>query len=48
MKEKVKVRRAWGFALLIFLVAVFLLWNLSAGSVSISAGEICQISPAEM
>lgn len=43
MKEKVKVRRAWGFALLIFLVAVFLLWNLSAGSVSISAGEIWQI-----
>ena len=38
-----KKRRILGFALLILLVLVFLLWNLHAGSVSISAGEIRQI-----
>ena len=38
-----KRRRILGFALLILLVLVFLLWNLHAGSVSISAGEIRQI-----
>ena len=38
-----KKRRILGFALLILLVLVFLLWNLHAGSVSISPGEIRQI-----
>ena len=40
---KKRGRRIWGFVLLFLLVAVFLLWNLHAGSVSISAAEIRQI-----
>ena len=36
-------RTVGGFVFLILLVLVFLLWNLHAGSVSISAGEIRQI-----
>ena len=40
---KKRGHRIWGFVLLFLLVAVFLLWNLHAGSVSISAAEIRQI-----
>ena len=43
MNEKKTIRRWLGFGLLLALVVLFLLWNLHAGSVSISAGEIRQI-----
>ena len=43
MNEKKTIRRWLGFGLLFALVVLFLLWNLHAGSVSISAGEIRQI-----
>ena len=43
MKNREKLRRLLGFCLLFGLVILFLLWNLHAGSVSISAGEIRRI-----
>ena len=43
MKNREKLRRLLGFCLLFVLVVLFLLWNLHAGSVSISAGEIRRI-----
>ena len=43
MTKKGRSRFCLGFCLLLGLVAVFLLWNLNAGSVAISPGEIWKI-----
>ena len=43
MTQKRRSRRFLGFALLLVLVAVFLLWNLNAGSVAISPEEVLKI-----
>ena len=43
MERKRAKRTYLGFSLLFVLLAVFLIWNLLAGSVSLSASEIWQI-----
>ena len=43
MTQKRRSRRCMGFSLLLVLVAVFLLWNLNAGSVDISPEEVLKI-----
>ena len=43
MEQKRKTRTWCGFLLLLVLLAVFLIWNLFAGSVQLSASQIGQI-----
>ena len=43
MEQKRKTRTWCGFLLLLVLLAVFLIWNLFAGSVQLSASHIGQI-----
>ena len=43
MEQKRRTRTWCGFLLLLVLLAVFLIWNLFAGSVQLSASQIGQI-----